>query len=146
MSPLVARVITFCMSAFLAAIAGGLLGTMVQVVSQDTYNAFTSLVWLTVLVAVGSRTLAGSVLAAVLFVGVPAVVESQYVSPAYLAIYLGVAAVFFAQTSNGLVGLVRVPDFKGLASTARSKLESNRSLERYVRTIGAEGVPAAEVS
>jgi ABC-type branched-subunit amino acid transport system permease subunit len=146
MSPLAARVITFCVSAFLAAIAGGLIGTMVQVVSQDTYSAFTSLVWLTVLVAVGSRTLGGSVLAAVLFVGLPSVVESQYLSPTYLAMYLGVAAVFLAQTSNGLVGLVRMPDFGALAATARSKLESNRSLERYVRAIGAEGMPAAEVS
>jgi branched-subunit amino acid ABC-type transport system permease component len=112
-SPLVANVITFCLSGFLAAIAGGLLGTLVQVVSQDTYNAYTGLVWVTVLVAIGSRTLGGTLWAAILFVAVPGFVESTYTSPEYLALYLGIGAIFMAQVPNGIVGLLRPDVVKG---------------------------------
>lgn len=120
-SPLVARVITFCLSAFLAALAGGLLGTLALSMSQDTYNGYTGLVWLTVLVAVGSRTLGGSIWAGVLFVGFPGFVESEYTSPEYLALYLGIGAVFLAQAPNGMVGLFRPDALRGLVERIRPR-------------------------
>jgi len=128
-SPLVANVITFCLSGFLAAIAGGILGTLVQVVSQDTYNAYTGLVWVTVLVAVGSRTLGGTLWAAILFVAVPGFVESKYTSPEYLALYLGVGAIFMAQTPNGMVGLFRLDALKGLLARLRPAAPAGQSTD-----------------
>jgi ABC-type branched-subunit amino acid transport system permease subunit len=119
-SPLVARVITFCLSAFLAALAGGLLGTLSQSMSRDTYNAYTGLVWLTVLVAVGSRTLAGSIWAGVLFIGFPGFVDAEYASPEYLALYLGIGAIFLAQAPNGIVGLFRTDALRNLVMGRRS--------------------------
>jgi ABC-type branched-subunit amino acid transport system permease subunit len=134
-SPLVARVLTFCLSAFLAALAGGLLGTLVQTVSQDTYPAFLSLVWLAVLVTAGARTLSGSILAAVLYVAVPAVFTSHYFSPVYMALYLGAGAILYARTPNGIAGMLRLPDFKALAQKTGWRLEAKRSAERYARTV-----------
>lgn len=144
-SPLVANVITFCLSGFLAAIAGGILGTLVQVVSQDTYNAYTGLVWVTVLVAVGSRTLGGTLWAAILFVAVPGFVESRCTSPEYLALYLGVGAIFMAQTPNGMVGLFRLDALKGLLARLRPAAPADQETDEVRELdIRLEAEPARE--
>jgi branched-subunit amino acid ABC-type transport system permease component len=144
-SPLVANVLTFCLSAFLAALAGGVLGSLVQVVSQDTYNAYTSLVWVTVLVAVGSRTLGGTLLAAALFVGVPGFIDSKHASPEYLALYLGIGAVFLAQTPNGIIGLLRVEKLKALAGRVRSSVGTfEPAPRREVQEVAVEPVGSRE--
>ena len=70
-----ARVAAFCLSAFLAGVAGGLLGTLFGSVSSTTYGFGESLLWLTVLVTAGSVSLLGSGTAAFLLVGVPALVS-----------------------------------------------------------------------
>ncbi|HVW33783.1 MAG TPA: ABC transporter permease, partial [Acidimicrobiia bacterium] len=79
-SPLASRVITFCLSAFLAGVGGALLGSLVESVNNRTYNSFHSLVWLTVLMLAGARTFGGSVLAAILLVAVPNLVTSSLVT------------------------------------------------------------------
>jgi branched-subunit amino acid ABC-type transport system permease component len=140
-NPLAARVLTFCVAAFLAAIAGGLLGTMVQVVNPITFNFFQSLVWLTVLVAAGAATFGGSVVASLVLVTVPAVFTASAITE-WQPIAFGIGAALLAQADNGLVGVIRGVDVTARAAASRGRLESRRALERYAR-LGAPR-PAAE--
>jgi branched-subunit amino acid ABC-type transport system permease component len=130
-NPTAARVIVFCVGAFLAAIAGGLLGTLTQIVNTSTFDFFQSLVWVTVLVTAGAATLGGSVLAALLLVTAPAV----FTSVTFIElqpVFFGVAAILLAQASNGLVGLFRRPDFATLAGQSAWRAGSRRLAERSV--------------
>ncbi len=128
-NPTAARVIVFCVGAFLAAVAGGLLGTLTQVVNTSTFDFFQSLVWVTVLVTTGAATLGGSVLASLLLVTAPTVftgatfIELQ-------PVFFGVAAILLAQARNGLVGLFGWPDFSTLADGSAWRAGSERWAER----------------
>ena len=139
-NPLVSRVLIFCMSAFFAAIAGGLLGSLVQSVNQTSFDSFLSLVWLTVLVTGGMATFGGSVLAAVLFVAVPAVFTSPTVAE-WQPVVFGVLAIVLAQTPNGLAGLLfHRPDLTALARRAERRGDRRRSAERVlVATLAKAG-------
>jgi branched-subunit amino acid ABC-type transport system permease component len=131
-NPTASRVIVFCLSAFLAALAGGLLGSLVQLVNPASFDAFQSLIWLTVLVTAGAMTLGGSVLAALLFITVPAVFNSSLVIQ-WQPVFFGVAAMVFAQAHNGLAGLAfRTPDFSTLARKSAWRSDRRRATERYV--------------
>ena len=133
-NPTASRVIVFCVSAFLAAVAGGLLGSLVQSVTPASFDSFQSLLWLTVLVTAGVSTFGGSVLAAVLLVAGPAVFTSTTVTE-WQPVFFGVAAVLLAQTTNGLAGvLFRKPDFAGLAATSSWRINRRRLADRYVAT------------
>ena len=128
-NPTAARVIVFCIGAFLAAVAGGLLGTLTQVVNTSTFDFFQSLVWVTVLVTTGAATLGGSVLASLLLVTAPTVFTSAtfvQLQP----VFFGVAAMLLAQSPNGLVGLVPRPDFTALADRSAWRTPSRRLAER----------------
>jgi ABC-type branched-subunit amino acid transport system permease subunit len=107
-NPVVPRVLVFCCSAFLAAISGGLLGTLTLSVNAQTFDFFQSLLWVTVLVTAGPSSLGGAVTAAVALVWVPTLFTSQAVVE-WQPVAFGVAAIFLAQARNGLVGLVRRP-------------------------------------
>jgi branched-subunit amino acid ABC-type transport system permease component len=129
-SPLASRVVTFAFSAFLAAIAGGLFGSLVQSLTPNSFTFFHSLLWVTVLVVAGSRTFSGTVLAAVLLVIVPSVATGL---SEWQPVAFGMAAVFLAQADNGLVGLFSGWDFAGLLERDRYRLGSRRGQERLVR-------------
>jgi ABC-type branched-subunit amino acid transport system permease subunit len=133
--PAVPRVLVFCTSAFLAAVAGGLLGTLTQSVNPYQFDNFYSLIWLTVLVGAGAASLGGSVLAAVLMITVPAVVTSRFVVE-YQPIFFGVAAMMLAQTPNGIVGLFRLPNLAGALSRSRWRLDSGPRQERVALARG----------
>ncbi|MGH9169034.1 MAG: branched-chain amino acid ABC transporter permease, partial [Acidimicrobiia bacterium] len=128
-NPTAARVIVFCVGGFMAAIAGGLLGTLTQVVNPESFSFFFSLVWVTVLVTAGPATLGGAVLAAVLLVTVPAVFTSREVIELQ-PVFFGAAAILLAQAPNGLVGFFRLPDFTALARRSAWREGSRRLEER----------------
>jgi branched-subunit amino acid ABC-type transport system permease component len=128
-NPTAARVLVFCLSAFLAAVAGGLLGTLTQVVNTSSFGFFQSLLWVTVLVTAGAVTFGGSVLAAFALVAVPAIFTSQTVIELQ-PVFFGAAAILLAQAPNGLVGLFRLPDFSGLARQSAWRTPSRRLQER----------------
>lgn len=136
-SPLAARTVTFAISAFLAAVAGGLLGSLVQSVNPTSFHFFQSLLWVTVLVAAGSRTFGGVVMAALLLVTVPAVFTSATVTE-WQPVAFGTAAIVFAQMDNGVIGLLGALNFADLVQRARWRLGSQRRLERLVRVSGLE--------
>jgi branched-subunit amino acid ABC-type transport system permease component len=141
-NPTAARVIVFCVGAFLAAIAGGLLGTLTQVVNTSTFDFFQSLVWVTVLVTTGAATLGGSVLASLLLITAPTV----FTSKAFIElqpVFFGVAAILLAQARNGLVGLVPRPDFAALADRSAWRTGSRRLTER---SLPDTAVPSATVT
>jgi ABC-type branched-subunit amino acid transport system permease subunit len=127
-NPTAARVIIFCVSAFLAAIAGGLLGTLTQVVNTSTFDFFQSLVWVTVLVTAGTATLGGSVVAALLLVTAPAIFTGQTFVELQ-PVFFGVAAILLAQARNGLVGLFPKPDFSALADQSAWRTGGRRQAE-----------------
>jgi ABC-type branched-subunit amino acid transport system permease subunit len=133
-NPTASRVIVFCVSGFLAAVAGGLLGSLVQSVNPASFDSFQSLIWLTVLVTAGVGTFGGSVLGALLLVTAPAV----FTSPTFVEwqpVFFGVAAIVLAQTSNGLAGvLFRRPDFAALAGRSGWRINHRRAADRYVAT------------
>ena len=140
-NPVVPRVLVFCFTAFLAAVAGGLLGTLTLSVNARTFDFFQSLLWVTVLVTAGPASLGGAVVAAVALVWVPAVFTARAVV-AWQPVAFGVAAIFFAQSRNGLVGLLRRPDFTRLAERASWRLGSVRLAERLAEPPASEAAGA----
>ena len=135
-SPLAARVVTFCVSAFLAGLAGGLIGSLVRSVSSTSFSFFQSLLWVTVLVAAGSRTVGGVVLGAVLLVAVPATFTSSLVTE-WQPVAFGVMAIVFAQAPNGLIGFLGGGiDTAALAERYRWRLGSARGDERLAAVQG----------
>lgn len=128
-NPVVPRVLVFCLTGFLAGIAGGLLGTLTLSVNAQTFDSFQSLVWVAALVAAGPASLSGAVLAAVLLVWVPAVFDSPTIIE-WQPVAFGLAAIFLSQARNGLVGLVRRPDFAALAARHEWRLGGARLRER----------------
>jgi branched-subunit amino acid ABC-type transport system permease component len=68
----VTRLLVFCVSAFFAAVAGGLVITQTSAINPDTYQPFQALVWLAVLSICGTRLIGSSILAAAVLMIVPA--------------------------------------------------------------------------
>jgi ABC-type branched-subunit amino acid transport system permease subunit len=88
------RLIAFCISAFFAGIAGGLMVTQASAVNGASFPPLTSLLWLAVLALCGTRPILSPVLAAAVFALVPAYVTRFTVEQQALA--FGVAAVIAA--------------------------------------------------
>ena len=87
----ITRVIVFCVSAFLAAIGGGLLAGQIGVVNADSFAAFQSLTLVAVLVVSGRRPVSSSFLAAAALVIVPVYISNADVST-YLSLLFGLCA------------------------------------------------------
>jgi ABC-type branched-subunit amino acid transport system permease subunit len=142
-NPLATRVLTFCLSAFLAALAGGLIGAQVQAVNPVTFSFFQSLVWVTVLVAAGAYSFGGAVLAALLFNVVPMVFTAKAVTE-WQPVAFGVLALTLAQADNGLVGLlgrIRRPAFgRARAATEERPLPDGELTPAEVGTVSYEAV------
>jgi branched-subunit amino acid ABC-type transport system permease component len=138
-SPLAARVVAFATSAFLAGLAGGLLGSLVQVATPSSFNFFLSLIWVAVLAAMGAQSFAGVVLAAVFFSAVPGLFTASWLTE-WQPVLFGVGAIVFAQTENGLVGFFgRVPGrLTHLVRRDGWRLGSERRRERW-GTLGVGG-------
>jgi len=119
-NPVASRVLVFCLTAFLGALAGGLLGTLYRSVNTTSFDFSASLLWLTVLVTAGAATLGGQIVAAALL-ALPAWFTASYLSE-YQALAFGAAAILLAQSRNGLAGLWRRPDFGRLAAEGRLRL------------------------
>lgn len=129
-NPTASRVLVFSVASFLAAVAGGLLGSLFRSVNTVSFDFSQSLVWLSVLVASGAATLGGWILAAVLLVAVPGVVTNAAVTE-YQPLFFGIAAMLLAQAPNGLVGLLRLPDFDRLARRSAWRLTRSPIAERH---------------
>ncbi|HWW54367.1 MAG TPA: hypothetical protein VNY84_11390, partial [Acidimicrobiales bacterium] len=114
---------------FLAAIAGGLLGTLTQTANPSSIGFFQSLLWVAVLVMAGSQTFGGALLSAVLLITVPSFFTSSAVIN-HQTVAFGLGAILLAQAPNGLVGLLHMPDFAALAKQSSWRLSDARARER----------------
>jgi ABC-type branched-subunit amino acid transport system permease subunit len=126
----VTRVLAFCISAFMAGIAGALLAAQAGSINGTGFAALNSLLWLAVLAISG----AGGVTAPVLAAGLLVVVPSYASSPGYLEaqpILFGVAAVVAALVSSGNV------DFASRLAAAQQRARRSPVAERYARSLGA---------
>lgn len=130
--PTASRVLVFCLSGFLAAIAGGLIASGPGSVNPATFDYFQSLLWVTVLATTGALTLGGVVLAAFFLRVVPMLFTSQTLVD-WQPVVFGVAAIVLSQLPNGLATFFRVPAAEELQGAARSRLgASRRHLQRSV--------------
>jgi branched-subunit amino acid ABC-type transport system permease component len=141
-NPTASRVFVFCLSAFLAGLGGGLIGSLFQNINPSSFEFSQSLLWVTVLVAAGARTFGGSVLAAVLLIATPAFVRNETIT-LWQPVAFGMTAMVMAQLPNGLVGLLsRQPDWSRLAGAARWRQDRRRATERYVNVALAQAAAA----
>jgi hypothetical protein len=95
-------------------------------------------VWVTVLVVAGARGFAGSIVAAVLLIAVPAVFTSPVVSE-WQPVVFGISAILLARAPNGIVGLARLPDFGRLSRGWEWRSEDRRLAERRELLLGEAG-------
>lgn len=133
-NPTFARVQVFCLSAFLAGIAGGLIGTLTSSINPQTFGFLESLVWVAVLIAAGPETFLGCVVAAVALVTVPSVFTAPGVRE-WQPVVFGLGAILLAQAPNGLVGLLKMPrvdDWAALSRRSAWRLENGPLKERMM--------------
>jgi ABC-type branched-subunit amino acid transport system permease subunit len=78
LSVLTTRLVVFCLSAFLAGIAGAVMVSSTGQVSADAFGPFTSLLWLAVLAMSGTRRVISPVVAAVLLAVAPSYLPSGF--------------------------------------------------------------------
>ncbi|MDQ1491329.1 MAG: hypothetical protein QOJ23_3843 [Actinomycetota bacterium] len=124
----VTRVLAFCLSAFLAGMAGALLAAQAGVVTGVGFAALNSLVWLAVLAISGPGEVVAPLLAAALLVVAP----SYLSSPGYLEaqpVLFGVAAMAAALLSAGNF------DFASRLSAAQRRARRSPVTERCARRL-----------
>jgi branched-subunit amino acid ABC-type transport system permease component len=101
----VTRVLVFCISAFIAGVAGGLFAALSGSISGIGFSAFFSLIWLTVLALSGSGEFSSAVIAAFVLAVVPSYVDK----PAYTdwqPVIFGSLAVMASLAQGGRFPLV----------------------------------------
>jgi branched-chain amino acid transport system permease protein len=111
-----AKIIAFALSAAIAGVGGGLLGSLQGTVSAESFNYFFSLFWLVLVVTTGVRTVEGAVNAGMALVFFP---ELLHHLPGRLSqleyVAFGFGAITFAKHPEGIV-----------------EYQKRRSLERIV--------------
>jgi ABC-type branched-subunit amino acid transport system permease subunit len=127
------RVAVFCLSAFLAGIAGALLVAAPGQVSRIGFGPFESLLWVAVLAIAGRRALPTAFTAAALLVLVPSYLPDSFLE--YQPLIFGVLAVVTARLS-----LVDWAAHRHEERTARSPIR-----ERRERRTGAGGAAPVAV-
>lgn len=132
----VTRVIVFCLSAFLAAIAGALLAALSGSVDVAPFDPFQSLLYLAVLAIAGSGQLRAPVIAAVLLAVLPAYLAGSDTVATYEPVAFGVGALAVALAEGSrdeIAALVR----RG-AERSRSRLARGPARARMTKPRTAE--------
>ncbi|KPI18903.1 ABC-type transporter, integral membrane subunit [Actinobacteria bacterium OK074] len=101
------KVLVSAVATFVAAVGGGFLALAYQSALPDSFNAFTGLVWLAVLVTVGARPVVGALVAGVAFAVLPSVFQT-YLPTRWAevpVILFGFGAVMLARNPEGLIAM-----------------------------------------
>lgn len=125
----VTRVLVFCVSTFLAAIAGALGGVASQSASAESFNPFTSLIYFVVIVVVIGGEPWNAVLAASALTLVPSYSSSPDAA-AMVQLVFGALAILLAVVSRDVRG---VPRFVRSFVDARLRKQPPRIVARTVR-------------
>ena len=123
----VTRVLVFCISAFLAAIAGALLAALSGSVDVAPFDPFQSLLYLAVLAVAGSGQLRAPVVAALLLAVLPAYLAGSDTVATYEPVAFGVGALVVALTEGSreqLVALVRRGAERGRGRRSRGPVSA----------------------
>jgi ABC-type branched-subunit amino acid transport system permease subunit len=126
----VTRVIVFCISAFLAAIAGALLAALSGSVDVAPFDPFQSLLYLAVLAIAGAGQLRAPVIAAALLAVVPAYLAGSDSVATYQPVIFGLGAVVVALAEGSraeLMAWVRRGAERGRARRARGPVSARMS-------------------
>jgi branched-subunit amino acid ABC-type transport system permease component len=97
------RVLSFSLSAFVAAIGGGLLGGLYGTNDPSQFAYSQSLMFVAVLVTCGVMGQSGVVLGAILFAGIPVVFTWSWLSE-WSGVFFGLNAMVYAGSAEGLIG------------------------------------------
>ncbi|MFF5141603.1 branched-chain amino acid ABC transporter permease [Streptomyces sp. NPDC013157] len=101
------KVLVSAVATFVAAVGGGLLALAYQSALPDSFNPFTGLVWLAVLVTVGARPVVGALVAGVAFAVLPSVFRT-YLPTRWAGIpviLFGFGAVMLARNPEGIIAM-----------------------------------------
>jgi branched-chain amino acid transport system permease protein len=131
-NPVGIKVKVFTLSAFLAGVAGALLGGLQSKVSPIDFVYFRSLTLILVVTTFGIASVGGALAGALFFVVLPELTGGRN-SEAVQALTIGLAAIALARHPEGLVGAA--------AARARSALDG---LAGFVGRVRAVGRPVAE--
>jgi ABC-type branched-subunit amino acid transport system permease subunit len=131
------RLLAFGISAFLAGIAGAVLGPVTQTVGAPQYDFFISLFLVAVLFMSGRFVIFGAAMAATLYTVVPGYITSLD-AVKWLPVLFGTGAVIGAMVDG-------IPVFDGLRTAVDQVRNSKRSWERAERSGGRARV-ASEVT
>jgi ABC-type branched-subunit amino acid transport system permease subunit len=123
------RTLVFCISAFLAAIAGALYAAFIGSFGLSSFDALLSLTLLVVLAIAGSGEISAPVIAAIAYILVPSYIQSATLNE-WLPVIFGVSAIFVAVASArpGRATAVRMPErvaARGRSSPVRYRLEGS---------------------
>jgi branched-subunit amino acid ABC-type transport system permease component len=97
-SPNVTRVLVFSISAFTAGIAGALFGGLLGTTTSGTFNALTSLQWLTILILGGSSRYGSAFVAAMLVAVLPGLASGDWAT--WAPVLYGFAVVAYASMAG----------------------------------------------
>jgi branched-chain amino acid transport system permease protein len=101
------KIAVFAISAGLAGLAGGLFGTVQQIVGTTDFDIFPGIIFVLFVTIWGIRTVSGAFLAALTYV----VLNQLW--PSGLGIFAGVGVILIGRAANGLLGIeslhVRLP-------------------------------------
>jgi ABC-type branched-subunit amino acid transport system permease subunit len=103
----VTRVLVFCLSAFLAGVSGALYSQLSGKINADSFQAFTSLILVAVLVIAGRGAVSSALIASLAYFVVPAYINSARLND-YLGVIFGVAAMLAALASARPAGSLAV--------------------------------------
>lgn len=104
------KITSFCISAFIAGVAGGLYAHVLSFIQPDSFSFTKSSDFLVYLYAGGSGSLTGSILGAALLTILPEVL--RFLADWRLAVYAAVLVVVMLYRSEGLCGGKEVPFLK----------------------------------
>ncbi len=135
------RVLVFCVSAFIAGVAGGLFASMAGSSSGIGFGSFSSLTWLTVLALAGSGEFSASVIAAFVLAVVPSYVD-QAAYTDWQPVIFGALAVVASIAQGGRLPLAAWLR-RGLEGTVERSMyspvrERNQLAGRTAAPAGAE--------
>jgi branched-chain amino acid transport system permease protein len=103
-NPAKARVVAFALSAGIAGLGGGLLTIQeTQANFAANFTPLFGLVWIAIVVTLGSRTVEGAVQAGLAIAFVPEILKNLGLSPSYQFILFGLGALTFARHPEGIV-------------------------------------------